>query len=440
MSLGGHDYACDMFFECVIGDLGNIIYLQSYVANLRKKFGEKKKKSMFAVFSTGGLKTAEVKKNWIGVIKSGLELLKSNPWDSTAFAAMGKACLELGLEESGLAYLKHSIDCNPNDVEVNRVAGRILREMKKFDDSVACWTRVKKLKPDDYEADKVIGEILVEKTIHRGGYEGAGSSREVRVAGAAAGKGGSLVPADEDVLGRTLTFEEQIQKRLKKDPNDISAYVDLADYHFQADQFKEAEEAYKQALQMDLDNVDLSLQLMDTTKRRLHAELVQLKTEYEKTKKTELKEQFNTKKVEYEKKVLEVAQKRVKNAPGNAGNHFELGGIFYQQGRFKEAIGEYQQAKVDITRKGDALLALGQCFQQIKQYKLAQSHYQEAIGSISDQGESKKKALYLATKLAFGLKDFVNADNFAHQLAAIDFSYKDIGDLLDKIANQPHNG
>ena len=442
MNSGGHDYACDMFFECVTGDPGNNLYLQSYVANLRKKFGEKKKKSMFAVFSTGGLKTAEVKKNWIGVIKSGLELLKSNPWDSTAFAAMGKACLELGLEETGLAYLKHSIDCNPNDVEVNRVAGRILRDMKKFDDSVACWTRVKKIKSDDREADKAIGEILVEKTIHRGGYENAGSSREVQVVGgsaAAKGKAGALVPEDEDVLGRPLTVEEQIQKRIKKNPNDVAAYVDLGDYHFQAERYKEAEEVYKKAVQMDLDNADLSLQLMDTTKRRLLAELIQLKTEFEKTKKSEIKEQFNAKKAEYDQKELEVARERVKTAPGNAGNHYELATILYKLGQYKEAIGQYQQVKVDSTRAGEALLALGQCFQQIKQYKLAQSHYQEAIDSISDQGESKKKALYLATKLAIGLKDFAKADDYAHQLAAIDFSYKDIGELLDKIAGQQHN-
>jgi len=364
-----------------------------------------------------------------------LELLKSNPWDNTAFAAMGKACLELGLEEAGLAYLKHSIDSNPNDVEVNRIAARILRDMKKFDDSVACWSRVKKMRPDDREADRAIGEILVEKTIHRGGYENAESSREV-----AAVKGkGAVIPEDEDVLGRPLTFEEQIQKRLKKDPNDVTAYVDLGDHHFQAERYKEAEDAYQKAV-LASDNTDLTLQLMDTTRRRLHAELVKLKTEFEKTKKAEIKEQFNAKKAEYDKKVLEVAKERVKIAPGNAGNHFELGAVLYQFGQYKEAITEYQQAKVDVTRKGEALLALGQCFQQIKQYKLAQTHYQEAIDNIPDQGESKKKALYLATKLAIGLKDFAKADIYAHQLAAIDFSYKDIGELLDKIAKHGDNG
>ena len=441
MSLGGHDYAADMFTECVLGDPGNMIYLQSFIVNLRKKFGEKKKKSIFAAFSTGGIKTAEIQKKWANVVKSGLELLKANPWDAAAFASIGKACLEMGYQETGLAYLKHSIDCNPNDVEVNRIAAKNLTELNKFDDAIACWTRVKKLKPGDQEADKAIGDLMVEKTIHRGGYSSAESSREVSKTGSTAtGKHSSVIAEGEDALGRQLSFEEQIQRRLKKDPNDTTAYVDLAEHYFQAGKFKEAEEAFTKAKESDLGQIDLDGQILETQKRRLHQELLAIKAEFEKTKKTELKDAFYAKKTEYEQKNLEVAQRRVETSPGNAGSHFELGMIYYQMGRIKEAIGEFQQAKGDTTRQGDSLLALGQCFQQIKQYKLAVLHYQEAITKIEGNGESKKKALYLAAKLAIGLKDYAKADEYVQQLAAIDFSYKDVGDLLDKLASIHNNG
>ena len=440
MSLGGHDYAADMFTECVLGDPGNMIYLQSFIVNLRKKFGEKKKTSIFAAFSTGGIKTAELQKKWANVVRSGLELLKSNPWNAAAFASLGKACLEMGYQETGLAYLKHSIDCNPNDADVNRIAAKNLTELQKFDDAIACWTRVKKLKPNDLEAEKAIGDLMVEKTIHRGGYSSAESSREVSKTGStAAGKHSSVIAEGEDALGRQLTFEEQIQRRLKKDPNDTTAYIDLADHYFQAGMFKEAEDAYIKAKNNDLGKIDLEGQILETQKRRLHKELLKIKDVFEKEKKPELKDDFYAKKKEYEQKSLEVAQQRVEASPGTAGNHFELGMIYYQMGRIKEAIGEFQQAKSDITRQGDSLLALGQCFQQIKQYKLAATHYQEAIAKIDGGGENKKKALYLAAKLAIGLKDYVKADEYVQQLAAIDFSYKDVGDLLDKLASINNN-
>ena len=88
---------------------------------------------------------------------------------------------------------------------------------------------------------------------------------------------------------------------------------------------------------------------------------------------------------------------------------------------------------------GQCLLALGQCFQQIKQYPLASLHYDQALGKLNEQSEDMKKALYLGARLAFGLNDLAKASKLANQLAAIDFSYKDVGDLLDKIAQKSNN-
>ena len=63
------------------------------------------------------------------------------------------------------------------------------------------------------------------------------------------------------------------------------------------------------------------------------------------------------------------------------------------------------------------------------------SHYEEALREISDRdAENKKKVLHLAAKLAFGLKNYDEAENHATALAALDFSYKDVSTLLDKIA------
>ncbi len=434
MSLGAYDYATEMFAACVLGDPSNIIYLQSFLANLRKKFGEKKRKSMFSMLSSGGIRSAEMQKKWSSVLKSGLELLKSNPWNPSALFSIGKACLEMGYQDAGLAYLKHSIDANPNDIEVNRLAARVLGEAKKYDDAIACWARVKKLKPSDTEPDKLIGDLMVEKTIHRGGYEGAESSREVHAKGVADKNKGSQVPENEDVLGRILTFEEQIEKRLKKNPNDKSAYIELGDYYFQKNQFEEAANAFQRGLEKDPENHEMNGKLLESQKHRLQTELIKLKKEFEQSKTAEIRDQFNLKKTEYDQKCLELARFRVESEPGSIGNHFELATLLYKTGAYKEAISEYQLAKTDSLRTGEALLALGQCFQQIKQYKLAMLHFQEAVLNITDQGENKKKALYFAAKLSLGLKDYEKADDYANQLAAIDFSYKDVGELLDKIA------
>ncbi|MBQ4203178.1 MAG: hypothetical protein II655_05715, partial [Thermoguttaceae bacterium] len=99
----------------------------------------------------------------------------------------------------------------------------------------------------------------------------------------------------------------------------------------------------------------------------------------------------------------------------------------------------FQTAKPDQSIAGKCLLALAQCFQQIKQYRLALKHYDQAVEVLDQQGEEIKKALYYGARLALGLEDYEKADNYANQLAEIDFSYKDVGGLLDKIAEKRNN-
>ena len=65
--------------------------------------------------------------------------------------------------------------------EVNRVAARALGRTGNFDDAIGCWQRVTKVKPADEEATRAMGNLAVEKTIHKGGYEGAESTKHVRV-------------------------------------------------------------------------------------------------------------------------------------------------------------------------------------------------------------------------------------------------------------------
>ena len=108
--------------------------------------------------------------------------------------------------------------------------------------------------------------------------------------------------------------------------------------------------------------------------------------------------------------------------------------------RYPEAIQQLQIAKNDPRRKGACLLVLGQCFQRIEQYRLAMNHYESAIQEIPDRdAENKKKALYFAGRLAMALKDIAAAEKHLTTLAGLDFTYKDISALLDKVAKLREN-
>ncbi len=119
---------------------------------------------------------------------------------------------------------------------------------------------------------------------------------------------------------------------------------------------------------------------------------------------------------------------------------YELGYRYMLTKRYAEAIQELQKAKNDPRRRGMSLLALGRCFERIKQYRLAMSHYELAIQEIPDRDAvNKKQSLYLAGRLAMGLKNIDTAEKHLSTLAGLDFTYRDISTLLDKIAKLREN-
>jgi len=442
MTKGARDYATEMFIQCILGDPSNIIYIQAFILNLRQKYNDNKKGNSLAFLKSAGtktaIKTASVRKNWEGVLKNGVEMLKINPWDAGTLTAMGRACLEMDYPLAGLAYYKQAVESSPNDVEINRISARALQEMEEFDQAIACWSRVLKNKPNDEEARKSIGDLMVEKTIKVGKYENAGSEKNIK----------STAQYRENV--QNIEYEERVQlspeelfeKSVRKNPDNVALYIDRADYLFQSNQIKEAENVLLRLLKVQ-DTPEYRLRLIEVRQRRLMEELNKIKSNYESTNKPEVKDKlkplFVTKKQELEQVTLQMRTMRVEQNPTNSRYRFDMGDVYQSQGKFKEAIAEYQAAKSDVSLQGDCLLALGQCFQQIKQYKLALTHYQQAIAAIAGDGDTKKKVLYLAARLAYGLNDYDKADDFASQLAAIDFSYKDVGELLDKIAKKRIN-
>ena len=142
-------------------------------------------------------------------------------------------------------------------------------------------------------------------------------------------------------------------------------------------------------------------------------------------------------KEELNKRELAVYAARCERYPGDFGLKYELGMRLKRAGKYREAINEFQQARNEQRKTASSNLETGECFQQIKQYKLAIKAYQEAVATagIWDE-EVKRLALYRVGWLAKGLKDYDTAEKYLSELAGLDFAYKDVSALLDEIAKK----
>jgi len=426
MSKGGYEYADNIYFTpCVLGDPGNPLYTQTFLINLRKKLGEKKKTKSFFAASKRMVIDAKKPEN---LFQASIDALKSNPWDVESLIAAGNACQELGHLKSALIYHQAAVDADPNHIGANTVCCATLRETADYDAAIACVRRILKQRPEDRNIRQLLHDITAEKTIHQGKYA-SGTSRDVLESSRMA------VPENEDVMGRPLTEEEQIERRIAKNPQETANYIELAQCYYRQSDFVKMEEAYARAVEVSNHDPRMVELLLEVQKKRLHAEALRLKDEYERHPHEELKSVFLTVRSQHDEKNLEWAQHRVKYYPDNSGYRYDYGLLLQKNEQVKEAIAEFQAARENPDLAGDCLLELGRCFQMIRQYRLAMTHYHEAVQALVS-GENKKKALYLAMKLAFTLEDYVRAEEYGHQLAALDFSYRDLGAMLKQIAQR----
>src|SRR3990172_8927272 len=113
-----YDYANELFTQCVVGDPSNVPYAQSYLANLKLKYTKSNKKGsrLFAIQGLGPkgmVKKGSMRKDWAGVVKHGLDVLKLNPWHVSTLKAMAVACENLGCLQTQFVYLKMALEPNP---------------------------------------------------------------------------------------------------------------------------------------------------------------------------------------------------------------------------------------------------------------------------------------------------------------------------------------
>ncbi|MEX2120355.1 MAG: tetratricopeptide repeat protein [Pirellulales bacterium] len=439
MAQGQFDYATTMLTQCVTGDPGNVLYVQSFLGNLQKKYNNNKTGGKLSGIRGAGIKTSLKnsvrKKDWLGVITSGLEMLKLNPWDTSALADMAAACEHLQFDEAQLAYLKGALDADIKDPEINRLCGRALARQGQFDQAIACWIRVQQAKPNDEEAQRAIGNLTVEKTIHHGGYETAESSTEVMADKQAQAdrRGGA---------SSRLTPEQQLEKQIAKDPSDLAKYLELTELHLKDERFDEAEKVLERALSASGGSVEVRERLEDVQLRRARGQLAIAEKKAQAEKTPESAALYQQMRAELNNKELEIYRNRCDRYPTNLGFKFELGVRLQRAKNYKEAIKVFQEAHGDLKRKGLVSLSLGYCFEQIAQHKLAMSNYEAAAAELRDRdADQQKMALYRAAALAMDrLKDWPAAEKNLTELAGLDFGYKDVSERLDKLAQLREDG
>lgn len=415
-----YDYAVELLTQSVIGDPANVKYLQGLINTLKEKYEKARGKGHPMAFlkmmgPKGAMKKVMAKEDWKTAIELGIKALVWNPWDFPTLSNLVKATKALGLIDTPYLFIRLALEVGAKDVAVNRFCGTMLEELDRINEAYQCWRRVGELKPGDEEAERMQTKLTIARTIKETGYTAApaqGASSTVKVRGDA---------------GETLemTQEERIEYQIRQQPKNASLYLQLGDMFIQAENFEKAQDVLKRGVDSCGPGEGLQDKLEDAQIRWMRQKM---------SKVDRNSEEWKTLRLEMNETELGIWKNRCERYPNNLGFKYDLGLRYQMKGDTDEAIKQFQISKKEPRRAGLSCLALGQCFQAIKQYSLAMANYQEAIEKIPDRdAENRKKSLYLAGKLAMSLKEYDQANEFMTRLADMDFSYKDVSELLAKV-------
>ncbi|MBA2225898.1 MAG: hypothetical protein N3E46_02165 [Gemmataceae bacterium] len=451
------DYAIELLLTCCRIDPANFLYRQTLRKAQKDKYGHNLRGSRFAFLTTprwkARVKAAKRARDYLKVLEYGEQVLCRNPWDLGTQLDMAEAFDALGLSDLAVFTLDQARQKYPKDATLNRALARLFEKRGDFQKAIVLWQLVKEVHPTDVEAAHKAKDLAARETIQKGQYEEVvGGSKESPILGRIEARANEK----QDRLSRDV---EALLKRIEADPTEPSLYVQLAQLYRQHQQWDRAKAVLEQGLGPTGQAFVLQVELMElelaSVRRNLdlvESRLQQVRTRqpsdprsphssakstaadpYEDLSIAELEQLREQLRGEIERREIELYQLKADRYPEQAVYRLELGERLLRIGQVEAAIVELQQARRDERLKWKAALLLGHAFRQRNNWRLAQRNYEEALQLLPPaEEEARKEILFELAQGNATAGDLQRALDLGHELANIDYAYKNIGRLLEE--------
>ncbi len=358
------------------------------------------------------------------------QILNTDPNSSAAHRLVVEAATALELPRTAVLSLEILAHNSPKDREVAikfanalAAAGEVGRAEKILADMARSF-------PTDNELAQALKDLSARKTMDEGGYEaladGSGSYRDILKDKdeAIALEQQNRQVKTEDVAARLI---QESETRLKTEANNLKLLRSLAELYTQKKDFDRAL-GYYDRIKASEGGSDASLDraIADTRVRKFDHQIEQLDPSAPDA--AEAAARLQAEKQAYQ---LDECRKRAERFPTDLQIRFELGQLYFQAGRYGEAILELQKAQANPHRRIQAMNLLAQCFAKRKMYDLAARTLQNAIKEKVLFDEEKKELLYVYGCVLGDLGKKEEAFEQFKLIYEVDASYKDVSAKID---------
>ncbi len=425
------DYAIDLFNQVLVKEPGFLDCRKALrAAQLQKSGGGG---GFFKKMLSGAGSSPQVAKARMAMGKNPAEamaiaeqILNGDPNSSAAHRILVEGAQALELPQTAAMSLEILVKNSPKDknlaIEYAHAVGTAGGDTSGAERVLAELLRSF---PSDGELNQALKDLSARKTLDQGGYNalesGQGSYRDIlkNKEQAASLEQAQRVVKNEDVTERLIG---EYEARSQTEPNNLKITRELAKLYSEKKRFDRALELFDRIKNSEMGN-DPSLEraINDTIVRRFDYQLEQLDPAA-----PDYAEQ--SAKIQAEKLNFQVTdcQKRVEKYPTDLAIRFEMGQLYFQTGKYSEAIQEFQKAQQNPHKRLASMSFLAQCFAKRKMFDLAARKLQDAIKEKPVFDEEKKDLVYnLGSVLeSMGKKD--EAIEQFKQIYEMDAGYKDV--------------
>ena len=318
MERGNLDYAIDLFFSVIELEPG-FLHARKYLrtAEVKKFQASKGGKVAHVLSSISGAPTllagmGLIKKDPLKALIVAEKLLRKDPLNMKFINFFGQAALAADLPEAALQTLELAKELNPKDTDLLTWLGHIYQDNKNPQKAKECFEDLVRLLPNDQKALKLMKDAAALATMKQGGWDDAGTYRDV----IKDTKEAKVLEQDNKAVKSQKDIESLIKEtkaKMVQEPGNVNYKRALADLYTKDGRFDEAISVLEAAQKAGADpQIDLSISRIKT--KRFESEIKKLRDagdEAAAVEKEKMKNAF----------LLEDARRRVERYPNDLQFH-----------------------------------------------------------------------------------------------------------------------
>jgi len=368
---------------------------------------------------------SSAKKNPAEALKAAEKLLRADPLNITFINALTQAAVAADMPEVAIQTLEIAKEHYPSNTTVLETLGNLYLKTNQTQEAKNCFEVIHRLRPNDPKALKALKDASAIDTMKKGGWNEAGSFRDVikdSKEAALLEQESKAVKSDKDI--DALINETRI--KLQREPENVNYRRALADFYARAERFDDALQILTEAQSVSgRADPQIDRLIGAITVRKFDAEIAHLQDagkSVEAQAMTAEKDRF----------LLADATERVRRYPNDLQFRYELGVLLFQNDRLNEAIQEFQLSQRNPQRRTRSLYYLAMCFKAKQQYDIALEQLEKAASEINIMDETKKDIIYEigTTHELMGHQDKA-VQNFK-EIYSVDISYRDVAAKIEK--------